>query len=285
MVMAIVTISRGCFSHGKEIAEKTAQQLGYNIISREILFEAAEFFHVSEKELLKSLHDAPSFLERLTHGKDKYLTYIRASLLKHVKNDNVVYHGHAGHLLLPEINNIVKIRIIADMDERIRFLKQTENYSTDQARSFLEKEDYQRAKWTQYIYNIDINDPKLYDLVIRIGKLGIQEACDIICAAVRTNAYQTTDECRKMLENIALSSYIKVVLQDICKADVISKDGIIHVKASCPGIKKSSYTSSKLQNETQEQMMSNLSDKISDIVHKIDGVKELICDIEPPSYH
>jgi hypothetical protein len=36
--MAIVTISRGCFSHGKEIAEKTAQQLGYDIISREILF-------------------------------------------------------------------------------------------------------------------------------------------------------------------------------------------------------------------------------------------------------
>jgi hypothetical protein len=44
MVMAIVTISRGCFSHGKEIAEKTAKQLCYKVISREILFEAAEFF-------------------------------------------------------------------------------------------------------------------------------------------------------------------------------------------------------------------------------------------------
>jgi len=283
--VAIITISRGCFSHGKEIAEKTAKQLGYKIVSREILLEAAEFFQVSEKELLKSLHDAPTILDRLTHGKDKYLTYIQASLLQYVKSDNVVYHGHAGHVLLPEINNIVKVRIIADMDERVRFLKQTEKLSTEKARSFIEKEDSQRAKWTQYIYNMDIHDPNIYDLVIKIGKLGMQDACDIICAAVKTNAYQTTETCRKKLEDIALSSYIKVALQDICKADVVSKDGNIHVKASCSKIRKSSYTSSKMQHETQEYVMANMAKKISEIVHKIDGVKELICDIEPPSYY
>ncbi|KPA11944.1 histidine kinase [Candidatus Magnetomorum sp. HK-1] len=213
--MAIVTISRGCFSHGKEIAEKTAEILGYKVVSREILLEAAEFFHVSEKELLK----------------------------------------------------------------------QIENYSTDQARSFLEKEDIQRAKWTQYIYNFDIHDPKLYDLVIKIGKLNIQDACDIISTAVKTNAYNTTEACRKKLEDIALSSYIKVALHDFCRADVISKDGNIHVKAFCSKIQKSSYTSSKMQHETRDQVISNMAKKISDIVHKIDGVKELICDIEPPSFH
>ena len=29
--MAIITISRGCFSHGKEIAEKVADRLGYQM--------------------------------------------------------------------------------------------------------------------------------------------------------------------------------------------------------------------------------------------------------------
>lgn len=38
--MGIVTISRGSFSHGKEIAEKVAIELGYEAISREILLEA-----------------------------------------------------------------------------------------------------------------------------------------------------------------------------------------------------------------------------------------------------
>jgi len=283
--MAIVTISRGCFSHGKEIAEKTAKQLGYKIVSREILLEAAEYFNVSEKELLKSIHNAPTFLERMTNGKNKYLTCIRASLLKHVKNDNVVYHGHAGQVLLPDINNIVKVRIIADMDERINFLKQVENFSKNQARAYIEKEDMNRAKWTQYVYKFDIHDPKLYDLVIKIGKLNIQDACDIICATVKTNAYKTTRACRKKLEDISLSSYIKVALQNICNVDVISKDGNIHVKASCPKIKKQSYTSSKMKHNTQGEAIKNMSKKISDIVSKIDGVKEFVCDIEAPLFH
>ena len=122
--MAIITISRGCYSHGKEIAEKVAEMLEYTTISREILVEASHYFDVSEKDLLKSLHDAPSLLERITHGKNRYLAYIRAALLEYARKDNIVYHGHAGHLLLPDVSHICKVRIIADREERIALLQQ-----------------------------------------------------------------------------------------------------------------------------------------------------------------
>ncbi|ETR65572.1 MAG: hypothetical protein OMM_14041, partial [Candidatus Magnetoglobus multicellularis str. Araruama] len=88
----------------------------------------------------------------------------------------------------------------------------------------------------------------------------------------------------KKLADIALNSFIKVALLDICKAEVTSINGNVRIKAVCPKIKKSSYTSTKLQNETKDQLICNMERKISDIVHRIDGVKELICDIEPPSY-
>ena len=39
--MAIITISRGSYFRGKEVAEKLAQKLGYACISREILLEAS----------------------------------------------------------------------------------------------------------------------------------------------------------------------------------------------------------------------------------------------------
>ncbi|MGB9436525.1 MAG: cytidylate kinase family protein [Desulfobacterales bacterium] len=35
--MGVITISRGSYSKGKEIAEKLAQQLGYECVSRDIL--------------------------------------------------------------------------------------------------------------------------------------------------------------------------------------------------------------------------------------------------------
>ena len=63
--MAIITISRGSYSHGKEIAEKVAGILGYECVSREILIEASKYFKVPEMKLLKSIHDAPSILDSL----------------------------------------------------------------------------------------------------------------------------------------------------------------------------------------------------------------------------
>jgi hypothetical protein len=44
--MAIITISRGSYSKGKEIAEKVAQELGYECIARKVLLEAKEEFNI-----------------------------------------------------------------------------------------------------------------------------------------------------------------------------------------------------------------------------------------------
>ena len=88
--MAIITISRGSYSKGKEIAEKTAQALGYECLSRDILIEASREFNIPEIKLVRAIHDAPNMLERLGLGKKKYIAYIRSALLKHFLNDNIV---------------------------------------------------------------------------------------------------------------------------------------------------------------------------------------------------
>ncbi len=49
--MSVITISRGSYSKGKEIAEKLAQNLGYECISRDILLEASETFKIPEVNL------------------------------------------------------------------------------------------------------------------------------------------------------------------------------------------------------------------------------------------
>ena len=45
----------------------------------------------------------PSIFDRLSHGKERYIAYVRAALLKHFRDDNVVYHGMLGHYFLPGI--------------------------------------------------------------------------------------------------------------------------------------------------------------------------------------
>ena len=117
-IMSIVTISRGSYSKGKEVAEKVAQRLGYECIAREVLLDTSEHFNIPEIKLVRALHDAPSVLERFTYGKEKYLTFLESVFLEHVQKDNVVYHGLAGHYFLKGISHVLKIRIMSDLEDR-----------------------------------------------------------------------------------------------------------------------------------------------------------------------
>jgi cytidylate kinase len=282
--MAIITISRGCFSHGKELAEKVAAKLGYECVSREILIEASHFFHVPEMKLLKTLHNAPSILERITHGEEIYLAYIQAALLEHAKKDNIVYHGHAGHLLIPEVCHVLKVRVIAELNQRIEFLQQKQNLSRDEAAAFIKKEDRERAQWTSYLYKIDTNDPHIYDIIFNIGRLTIEDACEMLCAAVRRDTYKCPLESKKAITDLALSSHVKASLSTICKAEVRADDGIVHIKVPAQKIRKAGYTTPKLQTFFKEKIRKDLMVDIEEIVRKIPGVKEVICDIDLPYY-
>ncbi len=282
--MAIITISRGSFSHGKEIAEMVARKLGYECISREVLIEASQFFNVPEMKLTKSIHDAPGILERLTHGRDQYISYIRAALLEHVKNDNVVYHGHAGHLLIPELANVLKVRILAELEDRIALLRERRNMTEKEAVEFIKKEDKQRAMWTKYLYNVEITDPKLYDLVIRIGKLSVEDACDVICTAAQSPSFQLTPEEKKSIRDMAIGSHARAALQPICDADVTASDGVLYVKIKGERIRKTGYTSPQIEAEVQQQITDDLTRQVVEVLQKIPDVVNIECDVDAPYY-
>ncbi len=282
--MAIITIARECCSHGAEIAEKVADILGYECISREILLEAAYFFNIPEQKLLHSIHDAPSVLERITHGREKYLAYIRAALLEHVKKDNVVYHGYAGHLLIPEIKHVLKIRIFAAENDRVSVLQKDQKMSRQQAVAFLKREDKQRVDWTRYIYNRDVHSPELYDLIINLMHLKIGDACDLICRAARSHVYQAAPESKKFVCDLAVSSHVKAALQDICDAEVNADNGIVHIQVAAQKLRKSGIASSDRQQQIRERIREDLNREILQVTRRICDVREVVCDIDLPYY-
>ena len=97
-----------------------ACSLNYECLSRDVVLETCAEFNNPEIKLVRALHDAPSILERFLHGKERYLSYFNYSLLKHLKQDNIVCHGLAGHYFLPHIANVLKVRIISDMEDRAK---------------------------------------------------------------------------------------------------------------------------------------------------------------------
>jgi cytidylate kinase len=228
--MPVITISRGSYSGAKEVAEKVAQRLGYECVSREILIEAAEEFHVPEVKLLHAFEDPPSVLERFTYGRERFIAYIRAALLHHFKNDNVVYHGMAGHYFVRGISHVLKVRILADVERRVKLVMKREGLSQEKAVPYLHGIDEGRRKWGQRLYGIDTHDASNYDLVIRLHKLSTDDATDIICAAAGLDHFQATAESKQAMEDLYLASLAKArLVERHPRLEVAAEKGTVYI--------------------------------------------------------
>ncbi len=229
--MSIITISRGSYSQGETIAKKLAAKLGYECLSREVLLEASQEFNIPEVKLVRAIHDAPSILDRFRYGKEKYIAYIEVAILKHVLKDNVVYHGLAGHFFLKDISHVLKVRVLADLEERVRREMAKEGVSYKEALRILKEDDEQRRKWSKDLYGIDTSDPSLYDLVIHVKRIMADDAVEIIIQILKLPQFQATPDSQKALEDLALAAEVKAVLVGLKPdVEVAAKQGVVSIR-------------------------------------------------------
>lgn len=201
--MSIITITRGSYSRGKEVAERLAKKLGYECIARDIIIEASEEYNIPEIKLIRALHDSPKVLERFFGGSERYVKYYRSALLQHARKDNIVYHGLAGHFFLKDIPHVLKIRINADINTRVKEEMARENISAEDALYILKKDDEERRKWGIQVHGMDPWDSRLYDLVINICTLSLEDAVDLIYGVLQKPTFQTTPESQALVERLA----------------------------------------------------------------------------------
>ena len=263
--MSIITISRGSYSRGKEVAEKVAEALNYECISRDILLEASEHFHIPEIKLVRAIQDAPRVLDRFSHGKQRYMAFIRAAILTHMKKDNIVYHGLKGHFFLQEISHVLKVRVIADIEDRVKEEMKRENITADEARYILRKDDEERRKWGLALYGKDTWDSSLYDLVVHIKTKTVDDAVSLILHAAQFPCFKTTPESQKKIENLALAAEVNAALVDTYPtSETHAEDGVVSVKIEFPLIQEEQVTK-----------------EIKNIARKVDGVKEVRVHVLP----
>ena len=210
--MAVVTISRGTFSGGQSLAQHVASKLGYRVLPRVELHEAAMRYGVSDKVLSDAISETPGFLERQSSERARYLTCIRAALVRAVKDDNVVYHGLAGHFLLQGVPHVLRVKVIANTEFRINGAMERTALTRKEAIEYIRKMDEKRAKWTKFLYHVDWNEPSLFDVVINIDRLDISNASEIVAHAVQYDRFKTTPETQKIMEDLALSTEVRAII-------------------------------------------------------------------------
>jgi len=237
--MCVITISRGAFSGGEMLAECLAWKLGYRCVDRDVIVERAAAHGVSQDVLRDALQKPPGFLERFGHKRYVYLALIQAALAEEVKNGEAIYHGNAGHLLLREGPQVLRTRIIAPLEARIRMVQDRLKYGRDEAVTYLQKADEDRQKWTQFLYGVNWGDPALYDVVINLEHMGIDEACHVISGLAQAKCFEFTAASRERMDDLVLASRVKADLainpatSDL-EVDVVARKGRVALTGKIP---------------------------------------------------
>jgi cytidylate kinase len=207
--MSVITISRGTFSGGKMLAECLGQRLGYRCIDRDDIVQKASARGASERELRSALEQAPSSVSTMNHKKYVYLALVQAALAEEVRNGHAIYHGLAGQLLLKGGIGVLRLRIIAPMEFRIRMAQERLGLARDDVIAQIRKIDEDRRKWTRYLYGVDWEDPSLHDLVINLEHISIDQACRLAAGMAMEAAFEFSPESKIQMDNLALASRVR----------------------------------------------------------------------------
>ena len=216
--MAIVTISHQMGAGGTEIGTALAQRMGYHYVDHELLEDAVRRYGVAEEKLSHLDETKPSLFERFDTETRHYITVLQTTLLEFAEADDVVLMGRGGQWLLRGIPHVLRVRIIAPFEQRVRrWIRQVAAQSgeTPNQRAVVDlvrRDDAEKAGRMRYLYEVDIVDPNLYDLVINSERLKCEPVVEMLERALRRSDMATTDAGRRVVGSRALASRVQVAL-------------------------------------------------------------------------
>ena len=260
--MQIVCISRGTFAGGKNLAEQLASQLGYDCLSREELMDAATGAGIAVGKLEMAVAHRRPMSEQLDRERRRYTSFVTSTICERALTQSLVYHGRTAHLSLPGATNVLRIRTIQNPERRVEWVMQRLHLSREKARRYNEQVDEDRRRWVRTLYNIDWEDPAHYDTVINLSHMSVDNAASSHVSMAQLPEFQVTPATHRVIEDLLLASRCRLALG----ADPHTGDLSVTVKADCGRV---SVTYLPRQQQKARS--------IPDVLHEIDGVRELLC--------
>ncbi len=216
--MSIITISHEMGAGGPEIGQQVAEKLGYRYVDHELISDAAHRYGLLEEKLSHLDESKPSLFERFDAETRRYITVIQTALFEFAEQDRVVLMGRGGQWLLRGISHHLRVRFIAPFELRVKRLATKlsgpmgEQASLRTVTEMVRRDDTERTGRMRYLYEVDLSDPSLYDLVINTEKLTMPAAVELVACVVSRPELQTTPVGAQVVADRSLASRVQVAL-------------------------------------------------------------------------
>ena len=224
--MRAVTISREYGSGGGEIAARLAKRLGWQLVDHALVERVASEIGTSQEEA--EVHDehiqgmvsralgsllylspaamasAPpeAFLSEEAY-RDAFNRVVRIAAAR----GHVVIVGRASQVILAELRDVLRVRVIAPFEKRVVYVMQREGVDRHTAESRIHTKDHERASYLEREYRHHPGEAHLYDLVLNTSLLDLESAVDIICFTLQQKAKGLAKKTGELGPATGLSRY------------------------------------------------------------------------------
>lgn len=216
--MAIITISHEIGAGGPEIGQSLAERLGYHCVGPELISDAARRYGLLEEKLTHLDEAKPSLFERFDAETRRYITVIQTALYEFAERDNVILLSRGGQWLLRGIPHVLRVRVMAPFDLRVKRLSKKmagqlgEQTNPRTVNEMARRDDAEKQGRMRYLYEVDIRDSQLYDLVINTERISVDSAVDLIGRMATRSELATSPAGKQVVADRALASRVQVAL-------------------------------------------------------------------------
>lgn len=205
--MSVITIARQFGAGGKTLGTIVAQQLGYTLLDEQIVETVALEADVSPEwvdsvaqetghegivyRLLRRLGPfSRGYVETAMEERpgyvngDLYISLLHKILPVLAEQDNVVIIGRGGQYILAERPDTYHFLMIANIENRIRFMMEQYEIDRKQAQAVIDKQSKRRINLYRYFGRTDYDQPELYHMVLNMNRLELDDAVQAVCQLV-----------------------------------------------------------------------------------------------------
>lgn len=219
--MAVITVSRQLGSLGTEIAQRVSEVLHYEFVDKEKMERALAAYGLPEPEMEKFDEKKPPLWDSLQIQRRKFLHFIQAVIYDYAQRGNVILVGRGGQVLLKDLPGVLHLRVIAPFEVRLRRFLEQEGTDEKQAARILRRSDRDSAGFIHSFFDVNWDDPALYDLVINTQKVSPATAVQLILECVRSSEIQKAGKrAEEKLVDMALVQKVEAILLGILGVDI-----------------------------------------------------------------
>lgn len=224
--MRAITISREYGSGGGEIASRLATRLGWDLIDHALVERVARDLGTSLEEaeardehlqgilaqvLTNMLYLSPTSMVSAPPdvwlSDEAYRQTVESLVRAAAARGQVVIIGRASQVILAALREVLRVRVIAPLDQRVASVMQREGVDRHAAEVRIHTKDLERASYLQRTYRHHPDEAQLYDLVVNTALLDLESAVDIISFTLRQKAKGLAKSADELGPATGLSRY------------------------------------------------------------------------------